>query len=111
MPSENKHLFDSQGYVLIPSLFSPAFLDDLRAACTRVVDRTRAGHWPHRRIVGKQFPPFDHDGNPDSWGVQHLMHPDLGEPVFAKYYTSEGMKGAVRELLEVGDEELMMGES
>lgn len=45
-----------------------------------------------RRTVGIQFPPFSND-NPDSWGVQHTMHPDLGKTaaVFSDWYTSDAL--------------------
>lgn len=60
-----------------------------------------------RRFVGTPFPPWD-EGT-DVWGVQHLLHPDLGEPVFAEWYGSEEMINAVCELLEVKPDELQLG--
>ncbi|KAI9459012.1 hypothetical protein HD554DRAFT_2207045 [Boletus coccyginus] len=93
-----KATYDDQGYVLVPNLIPPDLLPTLRMACDRAVAKTRTGAWPHRRTVGKQFPPFG-DSNPDSWGVQHVMHPALGEPVFARWYTSEGVRTAAAALL------------
>ncbi|KLO08364.1 hypothetical protein SCHPADRAFT_916964 [Schizopora paradoxa] len=64
----------------------------------------RQGDWPHRRVVGKQFPPYG-DSNPDSWGVQHAMHPTLDEPAFVRWYTSDAVVDVVKQLLgrEEGD--------
>ncbi|TRM66721.1 hypothetical protein BD626DRAFT_163305 [Schizophyllum amplum] len=105
MPSQYKQAFDEVGYVIIPDLIPPEARPELEAATARTVARTRAGQWPHRRVVGKQFPPFDTD-NPDSWGVQHVMHPDLGEPAFAKWYTS--LRNIVTELLACDEDALQM---
>ena len=106
--SQLKATYEDQGYVLVPDLIPPDLLPSLRAACDRVVTKTRAGAWPHRRTVGKQFPPFD-DTNPDSWGVQHVMHPELGEPVFARWYTSEGVRATAAALLGCDMGALQMG--
>ena len=109
MASVAKESFERDGFVIIDDLISPDLFEELKAACDRVVAKTRSGAWPHRRVVGKQFPPYDSD-NPDSWGVQHVMHPDLGEPVFAKWYASDELTGAVRELLQCDENNLQMGE-
>lgn len=107
--SARKQLYDTQGYVVVPSLISPSLLLELEEACTRTIAKTREGSWPHRRTVGRQFPPYD-DGNPDSWGVQHVMHPDLGERAFARWYTSDELVNVVCELMACGEEDLQMGE-
>ncbi|KAG5338815.1 hypothetical protein C0989_006084 [Termitomyces sp. Mn162] len=108
MPSELKTLYEEQGFVIVPGLIpSSSHEQKLREACDRIVSLTREGKWPHRRTVGKQFPPFG-DDNPDSWGVQHVMHPELGEPVFAEWYTSQKLLDVVVELLECGEEDLEM---
>lgn len=110
MPSELKTLYDEQGFVVVPGLIpSPSYETQLREACDRIVSLTREGKWSYRRTVGKQFPPFG-DDNPDSWGVQHVMHPGLGEPVFAEWYTSQKLLDVVMELLECGEDNLEMGE-
>lgn len=103
-----KATYDDQGYVLVPSLIPSDLLPALRTACDRIIAKTRAGIWPHRRTVGKQFPPFD-DANPDSWGVQHVMHPALGEPVFAQWYTSEALRSVAATLLACETGTLQMG--
>ena len=103
-----KATYDDQGYVLVPDLIPLDLLPTLHAACDRVIAKTRTGAWPHRRTVGKQFPPFD-DTNPDSWGVQHVMHPALGEPVFAQWYTSEGVRAVSAALLGCETGVLQMG--
>lgn len=96
-----KVLYDTHGYVIIPasspsslipssSPSSPFDLETLRTSAATIIKKTRSGEWKHRRVVGKQFPPFGNE-SPDSWGVQHVMHPELGEEgsVLAKWYTSE----------------------
>lgn len=103
-----KSLYDKQGYVVIPGLIPTELDKPLREATERVIARTRSGEWPYRRTVGKQFPPFDND-NPDSWGVQHLIHPDLGEPVFAEWYTSGPLVQTVCSLLDCDEDKLQMG--
>jgi hypothetical protein len=108
MPSHLKTLFDEQGYVIVPGLIPEEQLPRLKEACDRVISRTREGKWPYRRTVGKQFPPFD-ENSPDSWGVQHIMHPDLGEPAFASWYTSDRLLDIVQTLLECDEEKLQMG--
>jgi hypothetical protein len=100
--------YDDQGFVVIPGLISQEDRKDLEAACQRVIQKTRDGSWPHRRTVGKQFPPYG-DDNPDSWGVQHVMHPQLNEPAFAKWYTSDRLLEVAKELLGCKDEELQLG--
>ncbi|KAI0357114.1 hypothetical protein OH77DRAFT_1422622 [Trametes cingulata] len=102
-----KELYDEQGYVIVPGLIPPDHLEALEAASARVIERTRSGNWPHRRTVGRQFPPFG-DGDPDSWGVQHVMHPDLGDPAFARWYTSDALVNVVKELLGCEEDELQM---
>jgi len=109
MVADVKALFDKQGYVIVPGLIDDQDRAELEAACERVIQRTRSGSWPYRRTVGKQFPPFDND-NPDSWGVQHLMHPELKEPAFAKWYTSKPLLGTAKDLLQCKDDDLQMGE-
>lgn len=108
MVSPLKQAYDEQGYVVVPGLIPADDFPKLTEACDRAVARTRDGSWTLRRTVGKQFPPYGVD-DPDSWGVQHVMHPDLGEPVFAKWYTSQALRGVVEELLECGEEDLQMG--
>jgi hypothetical protein len=105
-----KQTYDEQGYVVVPGLIPQEYWNDLDAACERVIQKTRVGTWSHRRTVGKQFPPFDNE-NPDSWGVQHVMHPQLNEPIFGKWYTSEALLGVVKELLGCRDEQLQLGSS
>jgi hypothetical protein len=61
----------------------------------------------YRRLVGTQFPPWT-EGT-DVWGVQHMMHPDLKEPVFAEWYGSEKLLAAVEQLLHTKHEDLQLG--
>ncbi|KAH9984914.1 hypothetical protein BJV77DRAFT_1062082 [Russula vinacea] len=82
--AELKEHYDTHGYVIVPGLLTPSEHADLLAATDRVVACTRSGSWPHARVVGKQFPPYG--VGDDIWGVQHAMHPALGEPSFARWY-------------------------
>ncbi|GJE93606.1 hypothetical protein PsYK624_097660 [Phanerochaete sordida] len=109
-PSEQtyKSLYDTQGFVVIPDLIPPAQFPELFAAAERATARTREGAWPHRRTVGRQFPPFDESGTPDVWGVQHIMHPALGERAFAEWYTSDALLRTACELMGCGKKELQM---
>ena len=109
MEERYKPRYDTQGYVIVPSLIPAGEFENLKAAATRAITRTRTADWPHRRTVGRQFPPYDNE-HPDSWGVQHLMHPDLAEPSFAEWYTSDSLVEVVRELLDCEEAELQMGE-
>ena len=106
--SSLKQLYEEQGFVIVPNLVPADQLDALEAASKHVIESTRAGEWKHRRTVGVQFPPFT-DDNPDSWGVQHVMHPDLGEPAFVRWYTSDALVDAVKELLGCEEDQLQMG--
>ena len=108
MADHIKSLYDEQGYVIVPGLIPTELDKPLREATERVIARTRAGKWPYRRTVGKQFPPYD-DDNPDSWGVQHLMHPDLGESIFAEWYTSGPLVQTVCSLLGCDEDKLQIG--
>ncbi|KII84789.1 hypothetical protein PLICRDRAFT_117218, partial [Plicaturopsis crispa FD-325 SS-3] len=105
--ASTKSLYEKQGFVVVPDLIHPDVRAELEAAANRAIARTRDGSWTQRRTVGKQFPPYGED-NPDSWGVQHVMHPDLDEPVFSKWYTSDALVSAVCELVNCNEEELQM---
>ncbi|OAA68256.1 phytanoyl-dioxygenase family protein [Niveomyces insectorum RCEF 264] len=95
--------FNKDGFVVIPSLVKGDDLTTLQEAATRTANKARAGDWPYVRTVGKQFPPWDRWDRPAAqaaaaaqdggiWGVQHLMHPDLGPDaaVFTRSYFAEG---------------------
>lgn len=99
-----KDTYEREGFVIIHGLLASS---QLIPPCDRVIERTRRGDWLHRRTVGSQFPPYNSD-SPDSWGVQHLMHPDLGEPAFAEWYTSDALLNVVQELLQSKAEDLQM---
>ncbi|KAH8827193.1 hypothetical protein DL96DRAFT_1605848 [Flagelloscypha sp. PMI_526] len=106
MPSL-KETYASQGYVVVPNLISPSQFPELVSACDRVIAKTRSGQWPHRRTMGRMFPPYDAD-SPDSWGVQHIMNPELKEPVFANWYTSDALVDVAKELLGCVESDLQM---
>jgi hypothetical protein len=103
-----KSRYESEGFVVVPGLVPPEDVVELQQACDRVIAITRSGGWKYRRTVGKQSPPWA-DEDPDSWGVQHVMHPDLGEPAFARWYTSDALLRTVQELLDCKEDELQMG--
>ena len=104
-----KSLYDTHGFVVVPDLIPAALFPRLVAAAQHITARTRTGDWQHRRTVGRQFPPYDEDGDPDVWGVQHVMHPDLGEGVFAEWYISEGLVSTACELMGCEEGEVQMG--
>lgn len=109
MGASLKQIYEEQGFVIVPDLVPADSRVALEEACERAIARTRSGSWTLRRTVGRQFPPYG-DDDPDSWGVQHVMHPDLGEPVFAQWYTSDALIDVVTELLDCKGDELQMGE-
>lgn len=45
----------------------------------------------------------------DVWGCQNLMHPDLGEPVFAQWYGSEDMLDVSAALMGVTRDQMQFG--
>jgi len=106
--SSLKETYDREGYVIVPGLIPNSELSALKEATDRVVRLTRSGKWPYRRTVGKQFPPFNAE-SPDSWGIQHVMHPELGEPEFVRWYTSDEVANTAKELLDCDEEDLQMG--
>lgn len=100
---------ERDGFVVVRSILPEAKLSALRDAGQRATELARAGKWPHIRTVGKQFPPWEFSPEKGIWGVQHLMNPELpGHEVFAEAYFSEEILGIVRELLQCGDDELVM---
>ncbi|ORZ00418.1 hypothetical protein BCR43DRAFT_485184 [Syncephalastrum racemosum] len=94
------------GYVIVDNLIPEEMFGRLKEACDRVVDRARKGDWKYRRLVGTQFPPWT-EGT-DVWGVQHLIHPELHEPVFLEWYGSEALMSAVCQLLHAKPEDLQL---
>ncbi|KAL7419443.1 hypothetical protein Q5752_006281 [Cryptotrichosporon argae] len=94
--------FTTDGYVVVPELIPAADLAELRRAADAVTDRARAFEWRQVRMVGKQFPPWT-EGD-DVWGVQNLMHPELAEPVFAKWYGSDDLVDVSAALMGVSPE-------
>ena len=104
-----KGQYDEQGYVVVQNLIAESEFATLQDACARVVEKTRQAQWMHRRTVGKQFPPFDVKKDVDVWGVQHVLHPELGEGAFFKWYTSDNLVQVVSELLGCEEEDLQMG--
>lgn len=92
------------GFVIIRSILTPSELSQLREAATQVTKLARSGGWPHVRVVGKQFPPWDVATAAEHgiWGVQHLMDPALpGSDLFTATYFSDALLEVVDELLQV----------
>ncbi|KAK8850685.1 hypothetical protein IAR55_004605 [Kwoniella newhampshirensis] len=81
--------YKEHGFVIVPNLIRSEDLQPLRKAADEVVDRARNGEWKQVRVVGKQFPPWT-DVN-DIWGVQNIMHPDLGQDIFREWYGRRDM--------------------
>ncbi|KAH8204363.1 hypothetical protein TruAng_001526 [Truncatella angustata] len=98
------------GFVIVPRILSPAQLSHLRNAASQATARAREGGWPHIRTVGKQFPPWPSTPGPEGiWGVQGLLNPDLPEhQVFTENYFSDGILDIAKELMECGDDDLVM---
>ncbi|KAL7310984.1 hypothetical protein PS15m_008808 [Mucor circinelloides] len=94
------------GFVIVDNLIPEEMFLRLREACDRVVDRARKGDWKYRRLVGTQFPPWT-EGT-DVWGVQHMIHPDLKEKVFAEWYGSPKLLEAVEQLLHTKHDDLQL---
>ncbi|KAF7726331.1 hypothetical protein EC973_008911 [Apophysomyces ossiformis] len=94
------------GFVIVDNLIPPEMFEKLKEACDRVVDKARKGEWKYRRLVGTQFPPWT-EGT-DVWGVQHLIHPELQEPIFLEWYGSSKLLQAVRQLIGAKPEELQL---
>jgi hypothetical protein len=97
------------GFVLIPSILSKSELSLLRNSCAEVVGLTRAGKWPYMRTLPKQFPPWTDDASQGIWGVQHLLHPELTQNnIFAQYYFNDTITGAVKQLMQCEEDDLVM---
>lgn len=101
------------GFVVVPSILSPAQLTQLREATQATAKFAREGHWKNVRTLPKQFPPWDVSGsNPADkgiWGVQLLMHPELPEhELFVKTYFSDAVINPSKELLQCTDDDLVM---
>ncbi|CAO3645138.1 unnamed protein product [Mucor hiemalis] len=97
---------EKDGFVIVDGLISQDAFIRLTDACDRVVEKARKGDWKYRRLVGTQFPPWT-EGT-DVWGVQHLMHPELSEPIFAEWYGSSLLQEAVCQLLGTNPQELQL---
>lgn len=91
LTSSQLQQYRDQGYVLIDPAVPKGMLTPLRAAAARITERTRSGDWPHKRAAGDD----------DIWGVGHLLHPGVGEPVFAEYMASSIVIEVVADLLDV----------
>jgi len=96
----------------VEGLLDEPWLYQLREACDRVLERARAvpddpHRWKYVRAVGKQFPPFPTDRD-DIWGVQHLLHPELHESIFLKWYTSPKLLATVSEIIGAEEDDLQL---
>ncbi|KAJ3071212.1 hypothetical protein HDU98_005658 [Podochytrium sp. JEL0797] len=98
---------DEDGYVIIDGLVNDEEMVTLRAAADRAVAKARNDEWKLRRVVGVQFPPWSEVAE-DVWGVQMIMHPDLQEPDFAKWYGCDKLVDVVCEILGSKEEELQL---
>lgn len=83
--------YKEQGYTLIEHAVPEGMLAALRAAAHRITERTRQGEWPKKRAAGED----------DIWGVGNLLHPAVGEPIFAEYMASPNVLEVVAGLLGV----------
>ena len=101
--------YETDGYVVVPSLIPDDVYPKLCDAADTVTSRARDGTWDQVRVVGKQFPPWDTAAD-DLWGVQNLMHPGLAEPVFRDWYGSEGLLAVSAALMRCRLEDMQFGE-
>lgn len=111
--STHPHLskLEQDGFVVVKGAVDKDTLETLRRSSVQATDLARKGGWPHVRTVGKQFPPWDSSAavTDGIWGVQHLMNPDLPDSdLFTGLYFSEAIMGIAKELLQCGDEDLVM---
>jgi hypothetical protein len=99
---------ERDGYVVVSNLLDRHMLLGQKAASKYLTDRARQGKWPYIRTVGKQYPPWPKWEPGDShniWGVQHLLHPDMGvRDTFAELYFSDEVLGVVKELVGLNDD-------
>lgn len=115
-PSAIRDSLARDGFVLIPSFYSPSEITRLREAASTVTDLGRTGKWPFIRTLPKQFPPWNSDVSNGIWGVQHLMHPDIpssARQAFIESYFDSKLLDVVKAIIsdderEVQDEELVM---
>lgn len=101
--------YHTDGYVIIDGLIPDELYEPLCTAADEVTAKGRAHEWKDVRMVGKQFPPWV-EGD-DVWGVQNIMHPDLHQPVFAKWYGSEDLLDVSAALMGVTRDDMQFGES
>jgi EEF1A N-terminal glycine/lysine methyltransferase len=111
MPSDCNYLeqLERDGFVVVKAILTPDALSALRDCSSIVVENARCGKWPHVRVLGKQFPPWESTTEHGIWGVQHLMNPDMpGNAQFAEVYFSEEVLGISKQLLQCDDDDLVM---
>ncbi|EIW77937.1 hypothetical protein CONPUDRAFT_84215 [Coniophora puteana RWD-64-598 SS2] len=101
-----KPKYETNGFVIVRGLIEDADLAELLKASADAIAQTRKGDWHRCRTVGSQFPPYK--PGTDFWGVQHVMHPDLGQTAFAKWYTSDRLVEVARTLLGCTEDRLQM---
>lgn len=100
-----------EGYVVTESFVLPEQLEPLRAATARATQRARAGAWPHGiRTAASPFPPYNQDASNDVWGVNLLIHPDMGEDAFLSWYGSDIVLDSCAQLLQVARADLQLGQ-
>ncbi|KAL9005294.1 MAG: hypothetical protein Q9188_001920 [Gyalolechia gomerana] len=109
MATDYKSTLGSQGYVILPSILTPEELSPLRSACQSARSLAESGQWPHLRTLPKQFPPWPSDPSEGIWGIQHLLHPDMpSRDIFAASYFNATIIDTTKQLLECGDDDLVM---
>lgn len=100
---------DTDGFVIIPSALTQEQLATLREAAQSTTALARGGNWPHVRTLPKQFPPWPLPATEGIWGVQGLMHPSLpAHEAFTRFYFSDAVIEPTKELLQCGDDDLVM---
>ncbi len=91
LPKDQVKHYQDHGYLILKEALHEGMLEPLRKATDRVTRRARRGDWPHIRKATDN----------DIWGVSHLLHPDLGEGIFAEYLASSVVIDVVGDLLAI----------
>lgn len=99
-----------EGFTVIRGFLPPELVSEYKDAAQRVLNHARAGHWPHVRTRGKQFPPWPANFSPDIWGVSGLLHPKLGDMSlpFQTLYADQRLLDVAGNILQTDNNGLSM---
>ncbi|CUM68221.1 uncharacterized protein PRCAT00005942001 [Priceomyces carsonii] len=99
-----------QGFTIVRGFLTEEEIEKYKKAAEDVVKYARDGNWSQVRTRGKQFPPWPKDFNPDIWGVNGLLHPDLKEMSlpFQECYSSDKILDIACDILQTDKNGLCM---